>query len=375
MTGYRAIKLLLIFFLYLLFCANNLRADIIPIKGVDKIVFAVRKVGKDGHWYANFGYHAADENVKMYTEGSQLCILECKTGKISILLNDVKGTFRDPIVHYNGKKILFSYRKGGTEDFHLYEINIDGNGLKQLTSGPFSDMEPTYLPDGDIIFISSRCKRWVPCWMTQVAFLYRCKSDGTDIHPLSSNIEQENTPWVLPDGRIAYTRWEYVDRSRVNFHGLWFMNPDGTDQMTLFGNMHPGILYIDAKPIPGTDKLIMVRSPGHGKKEHGGYISILTLKKGPDDLKAEKQITGFEKNKMKGKRGPHMLFRDPFPISKNSFLVARGPELLLMDDKGSFRIIYKLPQKWLEEKAWLHEPRAIRSRPKEKIIHSSLMHS
>jgi hypothetical protein len=131
--------------------------------------------------------------------------------------------------------------------------------LKQLTDGPFDDIEPTYLPDGGIIFCSSRCNRFVPCWYTQVAILYRCEADGSNLRPLSSNIENDNTPWVLGDGRILYTRWEYVDRSREDFHHLWVMNPDGTGQMVFYGNSLPGDVYLDAKPIPGT------RQGGHGQ--------------------------------------------------------------------------------------------------------------
>ena len=36
---------------------------------------------------------------------------------------------------------------------------------------------------------------------------------------------------MLPDGRVLYTRWEYVDRSQVDYHHLWAMNPDGTGQI------------------------------------------------------------------------------------------------------------------------------------------------
>jgi hypothetical protein len=71
--------------------------------------------------------------------------------------------------------------------------------LKQLTSGPFDDIEAAYLPDGGIVFVSSRCKRWVNCWLTQVAVLHRCDADGSDIRALSSNSEHDNTPWPLPD--------------------------------------------------------------------------------------------------------------------------------------------------------------------------------
>ena len=89
------------------------------------------------------------------------------------------GGVRDPAVHYDGKRILFSYRKGGASHYHLYEIGIDGNGLRQLTSGDYDDIEPCYLPDGGIAFVSSRAKRWVNCWLTQVAVLHRCDADGS----------------------------------------------------------------------------------------------------------------------------------------------------------------------------------------------------
>ena len=127
-----------------------------------------------------------------------------------------KAACSDPQVHYDGHKILFAYRKGGTENYHLYEIDADGTHLNQLTDGPFDDIEPTYLPDGEIVFVSTRCKRWVNCWLTQGAILHRCNADGSNIHAISSNSEQDNTPWPLPDGRLLYTRWGYVDRSQVD---------------------------------------------------------------------------------------------------------------------------------------------------------------
>ena len=118
------------------------------------IVFAVRSLASDGHWYANIGHYAPDPNRNSYGNKGQLCTFNTITKKVTTLINDPNGAVRDPTVHYDGKKILFSYRKGGTNDYNLYEIGVDGNGLKQLTFGPYNDFEPCYLPDGGIGYLS-----------------------------------------------------------------------------------------------------------------------------------------------------------------------------------------------------------------------------
>lgn len=321
--------------------------------GVNEIVFATRENGHDGHWYANFSYYAQDENRKCYRKMGKLCKLDVATGKVTYLIDDPDGTVRDPAVHYDAKKIIFSWRKSGSETFHLFEIGVDGSNLKQLTDGIYDDLEPVYLPDGGIMFISSRCKRWVNCWVTQVGVLYRCDGDGKNIHQISANIEQDNTPWVLPDGRILYLRWEYIDRSQVDYHHLWTANPDGTGQMVYFGNMHPGGVFIDAKPIPDTNKILLINSPGHGSKEHQGQVAIVTDKFGPDERKAMRNISGFG-------------FRDPYPLSEDAFIVAQGRKMVLMDETGKCVDIYNLGKEHGESQ--LHEPRPIIKRQRERVI-------
>ena len=327
---------------------------------VEEIIFAVRQPGKDGHWYANFGYWSFEPETPLYGDGGRLCRLNLRTGKLAVILDDPKGGVRDPQVHYDGRKILFSYRKGGQPYYHLYETDIDGAEVRQLTDGPYDDFEPTYLPDDDIVFCSSRCKRWVPCWSTLVANLHRCDPDGGNIRMISSNIEQENTPCVLNDGRLLFTRWEYVDRSQVAFHHLWTMNPDGTGQMIYFGNMHPGILMIDALPIPGTKRVVSSFSPGHGRREHSGWITVVDSRAGPDQQTFAQRISQSAD------------FRDPYPLSADSFLVARGPSVLLMDANGLTTPIYTLPAAEAGAGFECQEPRAVISRPRERIIPSRL---
>ena len=320
----------------------------------DEIVFAARSNHGDGHWYANFGYDINDEKRDCYGREGRLCALNIRTGDVRLLVDDPEGSVRDPAVSYDAKKILFSYRKGGTRQFHLYEIRADGSGLTQLTDGPYDDIEPCYLPDGGIVFCSSRAKRWVNCWFTQVATIHRCNADGSGIQRLSSNIEQDNTPWVLPDGRILYMRWEYVDRSRTNFHHLWTMNPDGTAQRLYFGNLHPGGVFLDAKPIPGSSDVIFIDSPGHGRLEHEGALARVSEKSGPDALANKRRILKPE------------AYRDPWAFADDLFMVATRNELCIANADGEEATLYTLPEGW--KNAWLHEPRPILAHPREAVL-------
>ena len=324
-----------------------------PMKGVDEIVFTTREIIGE-HWYANIGYYSNDRNRPLYRKGGRLCKWNVRTGKLTVLLEDKEGGMRDCCVHYDGRRILFSYRKGGTETYHLCLIDSDGRNFKQLTDGIYDDFEPCWLPDGGIAFVTTRAKRWVNCWLTQVANIWRCDGEGKNMRPLSANLEQDNTPWVLPDGRMLYTRWEYVDRSQVHYHHLWIMNPDGTSQMVYFGNFHPGGVYIDAKPIPGSNNIVMSRSPGHGQTEHMGALASVSIKNGPDDLKGMRDLA----------IGQH--YRDPWAFNENTFMVAEENRLVFVNGEGQSTTAFTLPPEY--GKVWLHEPRPLVPHERERVI-------
>ncbi|MBI3119951.1 MAG: hypothetical protein HYZ00_14765, partial [Candidatus Hydrogenedentes bacterium] len=221
---------------------------------------------------------------------------------------------------------------------------------------PYDDVEPTYLPDGGIMFVSTRCRRWVNCWLTQVAVLHRCDADGGNIRQISSNNEHDNTPWPLPDGRILYQRWEYVDRSQVHYHHLWTMNPDGTGQMVYYGNQQPGVLMIDAKPIPGSEKVVANFSPGHGQREHAGQMTVLSAAAGPDAAESAHFLNN------------DMDYRDPYPLSEECFLVARGHQLLVMRGDGIPGLLYALDDAARGAGFECHEPRPVLARNAEPAL-------
>jgi hypothetical protein len=324
--------------------------------GIDQIVFVTRLSYDDSHWYANIGYYCDNENKKAYAgngkpDESKLYELNIKTGEVRVLLDGNGGSIRDPEVHYDGRTILFSYRRAATDYYNLYEIQTDGKELRQVTKGPYDDFEAAYLPTDDIVFVSTRSKRWVGCWMTQVGTLFRCDRNGRNIHPLSFNLEHDNTPAILPDGRILYTRWEYVDRSQVGYHQLWTMNPDGTDVLAYFGNQQHYPLFIDAKPIPGSDQLLLIDSPGHGRSDHRGHVCTITSKFGPDDKHGYHRITD------------KAAFNDPSPIDGDFFLAASHKQILLGTRGGNL-----VPILTYRGKANIHEPIALVARPRERIM-------
>jgi hypothetical protein len=338
-----------------------------PMADAEEIVFAVRVCGFD-HWYANFGYYSAsvpeyppqqgipDEKIPpLFGDGGRLCRYNLRTRELVVLLDDPAGGVRDPQVHYDAEKILFSYRKGGESCYHLYEIRCDGTGLVQLTDGPYDDIEPTYLPDGGIMFCSSRAKRFVNCYRTPVATLYRCDGDGSNLRMVSTNIEHDNTPWVLPDGRVIYMRWEYVDRSQFCFHHLWTTNPDGTAQMVFFGNQFPDTAMLDAKPIPGTSKVVAAFSPGHGRPGHMGPVTVIDPKTGPDVRPAARRVS----------QG-NQYYRDPYPFSEDCFLVADNRGIHVMDGLGNTELVYRLAGE--DKGLTCHEPRPLRPRRREPVI-------
>lgn len=327
-----------------------------PMKEVEDLIFCTRARYDDGHWYANIGYYCTNEQKKAYAGNGQpdvgkLFKWNIRSGNLTVLLDAQGGSIRDPQVHYDARRILFSYRKAGTDYYHLYTINTDGTGLKQLTSGEFDDYEPAYLPDGDIVFVSTRCKRWVNCWMTQVGVIHRCDAEGRNIEQISANTEHDNTPWVLPDGRLLYMRWEYVDRSQVEYHALWTMNPDGTGATVFYGNMHSWIAMLDAKPIPGSSRIVASFSPGHGVNEHAGVATVVSTDGGPDDKALARPLH----------KGPHT--KDPYALSENCFIAARNNEIVLLDGSGALEVIYTH-----KGDGSVNEPRPVMSRPRERVI-------
>ncbi|MGL4944415.1 MAG: DUF7402 domain-containing protein [Thermoguttaceae bacterium] len=273
------------------------------------------------------------EQTQEYVQGAKLCRLTInRDGSISSedLFKTDSGVLRDPDVSYDGKRVVFSKRDSlDQDDFHLYELNLETNQLKQLTFGiGFADYEPCYLPDGNIVFVSTRCGQNVDCWWVDASNMYMVDGDGRFMRRIGFDQVQTNYPRVLDDGSVIYTRWDYNDRGQIYPQPLFVMNYDGTAQTEYYGNnswFPTAILH--ARGIPGSQKVIAVAS-GHHMGQRGKLILI-------DRNLGNQEATGVQlicpprtteavivdQYGMEGEQ-----FQYPYPLDETNYLVTYNPE-------------------------------------------------
>ena len=218
----------------------------------------------------------------MAVPGGRLLVLDglSPDGHLRQLMpqSPLHGSFWRPDLSWDAQQVLFCFQPHNEKSFHLYEINIDGSGLKQLTDGPYDDLDPIYLPDGQhLMFSTTRGHTYVRCMPPTNAFvLARCDADGKNVYLVSQNNEPDYLPSVLDDGRVVYTRWEYTDKPLWRAQKLWTVNPDGTQVNTLWGNQSvwPDLLK-DARQTPGQppNHVHRQRSPQLVLRLRGDYRS------------------------------------------------------------------------------------------------------
>jgi len=295
-----------------------------------KIVFTKHhNIGGSHYAYTEAQSDAQDERT--FVPGSALCMLEMNGnyGRVTTLIDDPEGVIRDPDVSFDGSRILFSWKKSDRQDdYHLYEMKIETGKVRQLTFGQgFADYEGTYLPNGDIIFNSTRCVQIVDCWKTEVSNLYTCDRDGKYLRRLSFDQVHTNFPTVLDDGRIIYTRWDYNDRGQIYPQPLFQMNSDGTGQTEFYGNnsWFPTTI-LHARGIPGTQNILAIISGHHCHQR--GKLAIIDRTKGNQENSGVQLIAPVRKTEALridsyGQDGDQ--FQYPYPITETTFLVTYEP--------------------------------------------------
>ncbi len=171
----------------------------------------------------------------------------------------------------------------------------------------------------------TRCNNaWEPI---TVYTMHRMDADGRGIRAISFHETNEWHPSVLPDGRIAYSRWDYVDRSAADFHGIWATNPDGTAATALFGNYTVKInACYQPRGIPGSNRIAFIAGAHHA--DVGGSLVLLDPSRasldpgsGRDRFDSIEALTP-EICFPEGVGWPKSWFHSPWPLSEDRFLVS-----------------------------------------------------
>ena len=207
---------------------------IVFIKGNNNIPNTVGTVEQADRWRATY---VVTDSGPAYRPGRNLYSLRPPRpdGKVTPLTNFPDGYVSEHELSWDATRVVFSRR--GQEDpwWQIWRINTDGTGLVQLTRGAYHHVGPTYLPDGRIVFASSHSGirdeyHGYPC--TSLCVM---NADGSDMHPVATNIGRDNEPAVLNDGRIVFSRLEvFYSRNKTELT-LHAMHPDGTQDVVLYG--------------------------------------------------------------------------------------------------------------------------------------------
>jgi hypothetical protein len=277
------------------------------------------------------------------------------------------GSFLRPTLSYDGRKVLFAWchyypglaansnkldKATVPEDafYHLFEMNIDGTGVRQLTRGKYDDFDGRYLPDGRIVFLSTRRGQalqvgWesaarsvarpdMPdCYVrcgggperpVAVYTLHTMDANGGSLCAISPFEMFEWTPEIGRDGSIIYSRWDYIDRDNMPFMGLWAINPDGSNARLVYKNYTraPHCTF-EAKPIPGSHKIVFTASAHHAHTM--GSLVLLDPSAGLEGASPISRLTPeVQFPEIEG--WPLTSYANPWPLSERFYVVAWGCE-------------------------------------------------
>jgi len=348
--------------------------------------------------------HMSDQNYGWFSRpGGGLYLMEnwkSETPRFRRLAAELpEGNISDPELSFDGTKILFAHCKfyPGLADepdkldkgripedafYHLYEIGIDGTGLRRLTRGKYDDFSGRYLPNGEIVFLSTRRGQFLKAGresaeLTQEAELPDCfvrcgggserpvavytlhvmDGEGDHMRTISPFENFEWTPNIANDGRILYARWDYVDRDNMPYMSLWSTLADGTSAQAVFGNytVAPHCIF-EARSIPESNKLLFTASGHHSIT--GGCLVLLDPSKAADGPGAMTRLTP-EVPFPEVEAWPSSYFANPFPLTEQHHLVAWSDQpiatgwpllnppnamgIYLFDNFGNLNLIHRDP--------------------------------
>ncbi|MHC5055909.1 MAG: HzsA-related protein [Planctomycetota bacterium] len=345
--------------------------------GFTRMILVQRHEFKISHVYT---YH-----VESFRPGGGIYILTPvgEGRRLEKILDAGAGEVMDCILSCDGKEILFSWKKKNARGlnhmitdrdakYQVYRMDLAERKPKLLTDHYSNNFNPCWLPDGGIAFLSDRKLSFAYCFTSSSPLLYRMDGDGANVRKISHGYLNDFTPSILNDGRIIYSRWEYVDRPAIPIQSLWTMKPDGTKLEGFFGNrvLEPGT-FMEARSIGKTRKVLCVLTGHNGSCR--GALGVIDPVYGANAQKGIRNITpeirmgvttrGDGNGLMN--RGP---YENPFPIDEKYFLVSNRGTVILRDYDGTAKVTLMGPKDGMG----FYSPQPMRAVKRPPVIPSML---
>ena len=388
------------------------QAPVTPAEvGFEEIIFVKRKPYSSDHYYTDINNGTSPDRF-LPENGIYIYNLRARSERAVVTAANLpggKGFIGKISLSFDARKVLFDFREHPGAGFRIWEVGTDGTGLRQVSFPPndeaekvarwapgwhTDDIHPCYLPDGKIIFSSTRNEHTVLCGGSShlvAPGLHRMNPDGTQVEQLTKSPVSEFCPVVLKDGRVMYHRWEYIDKGARVAKTIWSMNPDGTKPQELYGLADDDTtIYMYPQPLPGNDHgFVCVGTCHYPQGGCVGAILLVDYGKGvrvrgsdpdqPDYVQKDSRYPvvnltpavfiqrrtepgwHFRTNDTKyvhdptGRQGH--LYTHPFPVSDREFLVsykvnssdhyqsvANAYALYLLDTDGRHRAVYADPK-------------------------------
>jgi hypothetical protein len=234
---------------------------------------------------------------------------------------------------------------------HIYELDVATGAVRQLTDSPGNnDIEPCYLPSGDVVFASDRSSFGNQCagpfiQDKRCTTLFRLDPKRSKVPvAISNNKDFDRFPHVLNDGTVVFMHWEYQERDLYNLHTAWRCRPDGTNMDALYKQHIAYPMSIRSVRQAPESHICVATAQGHHDSHIGPVITfdpslginnpdamqlvtpgVLAVEGGLGPLYRQVVPEGGVEN-----RGGSYI--DPFPMSSQAFLVGHD-----MDGTGGYR--------------------------------------
>jgi hypothetical protein len=264
-----------------------------------------------------------------YGEGGRLVIVDPDGSKRR--LAESFHSVCDPAVSFDGKRLLMAGKKSAHDNWNVYEVGVDGSGLRQITQGLGDCRRPAYqsrfyqISEANVAwyhvtFVGRPAGAINETGVGTAKALYSCKLDGSGVRRLTFNLSSDYDPHLLRDGRLVYASWQRrtLERGLAGRVILLEANLEGTDPAPLCVDGGGPIKHMACETSGGL--VVFVEADGT-TGDGAGRLACVSNRR---PLHTYRPITKPEDG----------LFHSPAPLPDGTILVSRRPA----DGSGTYVI-------------------------------------